>query len=212
MGSVFAGIAGWSGMLMAPTTPRSPPSAEQPGDEKKASHDPRDPPLGRRLPGEYGLLAQQGYRPHHRHAWGNLGPGGQSLASRLSWAARRQFPGAIPGRSAGARNIKQLPPLTEEQILTWADRHKEREGKWPARTSGYIPGTDGESWATVDGALRIGSRGLPGGSSLVRLLASHKGVRNDKALPPLSREQILGWADAHHAHRPLAGRQEWSNP
>ena len=44
-----------------------------------------------------------------------------------------------------------------------------------------------------------GNRGLPGGSSLARLLAEHRGARNPKDLPPLTIEQILAWADAHRA-------------
>jgi hypothetical protein len=48
-------------------------------------------------------------------------------------------------------------------------------------------------------ALRLGRRGLPGGSPLARLLAQYRGKRNKSALPPLTVAQILGWADAHHA-------------
>src|SRR5262249_13734061 len=42
-----------------------------------------------------------------------------------------------------------------------------------------------------------GHRGLPGGTSLARLLAQHRGKRNPKALPRLSLARILAWADAH---------------
>jgi hypothetical protein len=47
-------------------------------------------------------------------------------------------------------------------------------------------------------ALRLGLRGLPGGSSLARLLDEQRRVRNVKNLPPLTEEQILAWADEHH--------------
>ncbi len=40
---------------------------------------------------------------------------------------------------------------------------------------------------------------MPGGSSLARLLAEHRGRRNGSALPPLCEKQILAWADAHFA-------------
>src|SRR5207248_3074047 len=40
--------------------------------------------------------------------------------------------------------------------------------------------------------------GLPSKSSLARLLAEHKGVRNRKALPKLAIEQILSATDAHY--------------
>src|SRR5262245_25765063 len=99
----------------------------------------------------------------------------------------------------GARNIHDLPPLTIEQILKWADEHYARTGSWPTAKSGIIPNSGGEKWASVDMALRKGARGLPGGSSLARLLAEHRSTRNRKQLPPLTLEQILVWADAHYA-------------
>jgi hypothetical protein len=83
------------------------------------------------------------------------------------------------------------------QILGWADAFHERAGRWPRRESGYIPGALGEKWSAVNSALRAGLRGLPGGSSLSRLLAEYRGVRNPKGLPPYTVEQILAWADAH---------------
>jgi hypothetical protein len=113
-------------------------------------------------------------------------PGGSSLARLL--AARRGVP-----------NHLDLPPLTEEQILAWADAYRARTGKWPTGYSGLIDNAPGESWAGVRGALRDGHRGLPGGSSLARLLAEQRGARNHMALPPLTEEQILAWADAYHA-------------
>ena len=44
-------------------------------------------------------------------------------------------------------------------------------------------------------------RGLPGGSSLARLLAEHRGVRNFQQLPPLTEEQVLKWIDEHKARK-----------
>ncbi len=64
--------------------------------------------------------------------------------------------------------------------------------------SGVVPDSGGEKWRNIDAALRYGLRGLPGGSSLARLLAEHRGVRNLMQLPPLTEEQILAWADAHY--------------
>jgi hypothetical protein len=88
--------------------------------------------------------------------------------------------------------------LSEGQILGWADGFHARGGRWPTRLSGRITGSLGEKWANVDVALWRGSRGLPGGSSLARLLAAHRGRRNHRALPPLTHKQILAWADRHH--------------
>jgi hypothetical protein len=44
-----------------------------------------------------------------------------------------------------------------------------------------------------------GRRGLPGRDSLAKLLARERGVLNPIVRPPLTVEQILAWADLHHA-------------
>jgi hypothetical protein len=101
-------------------------------------------------------------------------------------------------RTRRPRKSRRPPPLSEEQILAWADAFHDRHGRWPKKDDGPIEGTLQEKWLNVDMALRLGLRGLPGGSSLARLLAEKRWVRNHMALPRLSREQILAWADAHH--------------
>ncbi len=110
-------------------------------------------------------------------------PGGSSLAKLLA-------------EHRNVRNLKDLPPLSIEQILAWADAHKATTGNWPNQKSGQLSGTD-ETWSRIDGALLEGLRGLPGKSSLAKLLAEHRGKRNKKDLPPLTIEQILAWADEH---------------
>jgi hypothetical protein len=50
-----------------------------------------------------------------------------------------------------------------------------------------------ETWAIVNMALINGHRGLPGGSSLARLLAEHRPVRPRR----LTLQKIRAWADAH---------------
>lgn len=88
--------------------------------------------------------------------------------------------------------------LTVEAILAWADADHERTGKWPKQYSGPIrSGPAGENWKRIDSALRIGLRGLPGKSSLAKLLAAKRGVRNRKGLPPFSEEEIVRWARKH---------------
>ena len=115
---------------------------------------------------------------------GNRGlPGGSSLAQLLS--ERR----AVPNRKA-------RPPLSEDQVLAWADAHHARTGIWPTTKSGAIPNSQGECWSFVDAALRYGTRGFPGGSSLPRLLGQRRGARNRKALPVLTEHHILAWCDA----------------
>jgi hypothetical protein len=69
---------------------------------------------------------------------------------------------------------RRKPPLTEAQILAWADAHYERTGRWPAARSGPIPEVPGEVWTNIESALYDGHRGLPGGDSLARLLNRHR--------------------------------------
>ena len=113
--------------------------------------------------------------------------GGSSLAQLL--ASRRE-----------ARNPAGVPSLSEDQILKWADAHRARSGQWPRIRSGCVGDAPKETWKNIHGALLEGGRGLAGGSSLARLLATHRGVPNGKALPALTPRQILAWADAHHRH------------
>jgi hypothetical protein len=114
-------------------------------------------------------------------------------------------------RHRGARNHMAVMPLTEAQVLAWADAHHERTGKWPTRSSGPIPEAPGESWSAVDAALVVGVRGFAGADSLAKLLARHRGVRNKQALPHLSVQQIREWAQAHHA-RPGEWPRHTSGP
>jgi hypothetical protein len=93
---------------------------------------------------------------------------------------------------------RQVVPLTEEQILAWADAHFARTGSWPICKGGAVLDALGEKWINLDTALRVGLRGLPGGSSLPDLLAQHRGTRHVDFLPPLQEKQILAWAKAFH--------------
>jgi hypothetical protein len=99
----------------------------------------------------------------------------------------------------GRPNAKNRRRLSEDQILRWARRHRERTGKWPVSHCGMVFDAPDTSWNVVDIGLRQGLRGLPGGSSLRMLLAKHMGIRNPARLPRLTTTQILAWADAHHA-------------
>jgi hypothetical protein len=87
------------------------------------------------------------------------------------------------------------PQLSTELILRWADAHFQLHGRWPSQNSGPVPDTQ-DNWGRIDAALRAGRRGLPGGSSLARLLEKERGRVNNLNRPRLSEEAILGWADA----------------
>jgi hypothetical protein len=105
----------------------------------------------------------------------------------------------------GVRNSEYPPRLSIISVGKWARNHKRRTGKWPKEHSGAIHGAPGETWLAIDMALRKGRRGLPGGSSLARLLAQRCGVRNPQQAPRLTTGIILRWADAHfrrHGRRP----------
>jgi hypothetical protein len=102
------------------------------------------------------------------------------------------------------------------RVCPAADAYRERRGEWPKSSSGPTPEAPGETWLRVHHALKDGLRGLPGGSSLPRLLQNERGVRNLQDLDPFTVDQILAWADAHHARTSLGptckSGQIWEAP
>ena len=129
------------------------------------------------------------------------GESGPVTGTKETWheidrALRKGLRGLPFGSSLSAllRNTRSLPSLTVQQILEWADAHKAAVGELPTRGSGLVTGTD-ETWAAIHTSLRLGRRGLPGDSSLAKLLAEHRDVRNQSD-HLLSIKQILVWADA----------------
>ena len=111
--------------------------------------------------------------------------GGLSLATLLARYRR------VPHR------LEKRPRLTIKQILEWADRHRRRTGSWPTKDAGPIPRSGGDTWIRIDEALLRGRRGRPGGTTLVQLLARHRGRPYRRKGPDLTIEQILEWAEAH---------------
>lgn len=102
----------------------------------------------------------------------------------------------------GRRNHLALPKLRIREILSWADRHFQATGRWPKHDSGYVAAKPNETWSSVNLALCEGLRGLPGGSSLIRLLIKHRGIRSCAYRPPLKTAQIRRWArDYRREHR-----------
>jgi superfamily II DNA or RNA helicase len=96
----------------------------------------------------------------------------------------------------GATNHRAMPPLTVEQILSWADEHRHRTGRWPSQNSGKVHGT-AETWAGINANLRLGGRGLEGGITLIQLLEIHRGYRSKRGQTQLSHDQVLKWCDDH---------------
>src|SRR5262249_52136989 len=84
-------------------------------------------------------------------------PAGSSLAQLFS-------------EHRGWRSTSHLPPLTVPQIVAWIHSFRARTGRWPTADSGAIPDYGGDTWGTIDYALKKGNRGLPGGFSLAGLV------------------------------------------
>ena len=97
----------------------------------------------------------------------------------------------------GVRHIKELPDLSVEQILKWADDYKKKNAEYPNTRSGKIEGTE-ETWTGINTALIRGTRQLPKDMSLAKVFAKNRGLRVKRALPILTYDQIIEWAKNHH--------------
>jgi hypothetical protein len=86
-------------------------------------------------------------------------PGGSSLSLLLD--------GQFPVRSL------HPPPLRVGEILHWARAYHREHGKLPTIKSPARAGDSEVTWGAVHQALLQGYRGLPGGSSLSKLLRKH---------------------------------------
>ncbi len=91
-------------------------------------------------------------------------------------------------------------PMTLRRILAWADRHRDRTGRWPISRSGpVLDADDGTTWEGVNTALTKGIRGLSGGDSLARLLQRRRTRGDARSIwPELSRRKILDWVDEYY--------------
>jgi hypothetical protein len=113
------------------------------------------------VPGEVWGNIEQALKRGHRGL-----PGGDSLARLLA-------------RRLGVRRVSRratVRPLHIDEILAWADAYQRLTGAWPTSSSGPLGLPDDMQWKGIDRALRVGLRGLPGGSSLVRLLRQHRAL------------------------------------
>ncbi len=125
---------------------------------------------------------------HHKQsgAWPNRNSGSIKGAPGESWRridlALQKGTRGLSGRATlaqllvenrGLRIPQYRPRLTRKQILAWEDDHHRRHGQWPTRRSGNVDRQQ-ETWAAINSALGVGRRGLPGGSSLAKVLASRR--------------------------------------
>jgi hypothetical protein len=91
-------------------------------------------------------------------------PAGMSLASLLN-------------KHRGQRAKRGASLLNVEQILTWAESHRQRTGDWPNLSSGSLEEDRSLTWKRINSALWQGLRGLRGGDSLAKLLRRHRSQR-----------------------------------
>jgi hypothetical protein len=136
-----------------------------------------------------GSLAEMWSRVDDALRRGRRGLEGRSSLAKLLWEKR------------GVEYAHLRRPLTEKQILAWADAHHERTGKWPTIKSGRVGGR--ESWGNLHNCLM---GGLEGGRSLAKFLWEERGVLNRHSMRPLTIARILEWADAHKVP-PLTPKQ-----
>jgi hypothetical protein len=145
---------------------------------------------------------------HRRRAgrWPTQRGGGIAGGGGLTWsavnAALREGRRGLPGGDSLARLLAReraagRPPLSEQDIVCWARRHRERVGRWPAADAGPVADAPGEVWGSINQALLWGRRGLVGGSSLSRLLAPHRDPGRGLRRPRLILAEVLRWAEAH---------------
>lgn len=103
-----------------------------------------------------------------------------------------------PRRNSIPREVR-WPALAIERVLELADEYHSKHGKWPTGSSGRIADSSPDTWTGIDIALRHGNRGLPGGTSLAKLLAERRGRRSRSLVKHYSIDKILEWADDHRA-------------
>jgi hypothetical protein len=111
------------------------------------------------------------------------GSSGRSLAALLA-----KHRGAV-------KKPPRRPLLTEDMILNWIRAFQTAKGRWPTARDGQVPDVPGETWGGIDTALRHGARGLPGGSTLAKLIIQSR-VRR-VAATPLTVARILRMAYDH---------------
>jgi hypothetical protein len=121
----------------------------------------------------------------------------------LDLALRKGFRGLPRGTTLAKLLTERRPDqrrrLTLAKVRAWADAHRRLTGRWPDACAGPVLGAPHEEWNAINLALRDGRRGLPAGLSLRKLFGRTRDPAAQGARPELSVEQVLAWADAHHA-------------
>ena len=90
----------------------------------------------------------------------------------VSKAARPWLGSWLP--SAKSPTAVRRRGFPSARFFAWADRHRRFTGKWPNAYSGRVSETVDETWTGIHQALYVGLRGLPGGSTLAKLLTKER--------------------------------------
>jgi hypothetical protein len=117
----------------------------------------------------------------HRAAtgrWPSVGQGAVQGVAGETWPAIdhalchgwRGLPrGSSLGRLLDEHRPEHRRTLSIDTIRAWARAHHAATGRWPRHNSGAVTGAPGETWCSIDNALKRGGRGLPSGLSLAKL-------------------------------------------
>lgn len=107
--------------------------------------------------------------------------------------------GFLPRNAALLHSGADLDQAFRRNHPGWARAYRDKYGRWPSGKLADAASETGETWIALDVLLRRGGRGLPGGTSLARLLQTHCGRPMRLKSRPISVEEILQWADDLHA-------------
>ena len=76
----------------------------------------------------------------------------------------------------------------------------------PKYNSGAVCDSPDDTWQRINSALYHGCRGLRGGSTLIRLLAKYRGVKNRQAQPSSDRQNKSSLGQTSTTSAPSDGR------
>lgn len=108
-----------------------------------------------------------------REKWSSIDTALQKGLRRLPKA------GSLAQLLAAHRNVENRrdpESLTVMRIKGWIKSFHKTHGEWPNNTSGKAHGASSPTWGQINRALSQGLRGLPGGSSLAKVVADVRGV------------------------------------
>jgi hypothetical protein len=90
------------------------------------------------------------------------------VLSRCS--ARRSFAAFGFGPAISRHSRWRSRPAAKASPCGASGPASRRTGRWPTADDGAVGSADDERWSSLDQALRVGVRGLRGGTSLSRIL------------------------------------------